>query len=832
MLDRAALVVVPTGFLLGALLLCWLVRSWQGEPRRRSCALYVLLTLLFHSGALLSPGHQVATDVVYQERPFAGLIEETERGARRARNPLLADPPLMMLPFRHLVRESLLRGELPLWSHQLGTGQPLLGNGQSATFGPLQLLSLPFPVLDGMALVAGWQMLLSLLFVHALLRRMRCSETAAVLAALAFAWSSFAVFWAYYPLATTTTFLPAIALGIHSCAAAKTAAQAKRETLWLTAVATSLLLSGHPESAVHAVLLSLFVALAMLLASDNGSDRRRLVAMLAAATVLTASLTAPLLVASFEALDESLRRANVQERAEVVMPPPLRASSLALLVNPLTYGSPRDGNYKGPWNLNEASAWAGLLPLVLALTGAIFERRIRHLLVGGCLCLLVALRAPPFGELAALVPVLGEVPNGRLRVLYLLAMAAAAGPALDRLLPPGKRSTSAMRLVLAAVALVAVSVFALLHTPDVLAQRTWWWVTLVGATATCVGALLARGGRSTTLVRFFVCCALGLDLFLLGGRYNPVLPADRDLSTRPEAVSFLEKEALMAGRPVRVLAEGYEMYPNVAALYGLSDVRVLDPAQPELAARFVEEHLAGGDGPRAPWVYVEARDRGPGVHTYLGVQYRLTRHRRQLAPPWRLAFRGGGGKVWSLDGSQPWFFFPARVERVDSLPDAREAVTRISDWAAHAVIEAPPVHADLRTASRPSADQTAVLRNWQPVSNGFELELDAPTGGVLASAVSWAPGWRVGSWHDSGDQAPSVIRVNGAFLGVQVPPGVEKIELRYRPRGFGVSLAVAGIGAVLFLLLLRGAIRTDIETRALEATVVLFRCSGLRLRSR
>jgi hypothetical protein len=41
---------------------------------------------------------------------------------------LLSDVPLQTLPLRALVRERLLRLEAPLWTHELGTGQPLAGN--------------------------------------------------------------------------------------------------------------------------------------------------------------------------------------------------------------------------------------------------------------------------------------------------------------------------------------------------------------------------------------------------------------------------------------------------------------------------------------------------------------------------------------------------------------------------------------------------------------------------------------------------------------------------------------------------------------------------------
>jgi hypothetical protein len=79
---------------------------------------------------------------------------------------------------------------------------------------------------------------------------------------------------------------------------------------------------------------------------------------------------------------------------------------------------------------------------------------------------------------------------------------------------------------------------------------------------------------------------------------------------------------------------------------------------------------------------------------------------------------------------------------------------------------------------------------------GSRTYLDVASRGwnlLVTSDASW-PGWRI-TWNGA-RLAP--VLVNGAFLGVFLPPGKGVIELRYRPREFDLGLALAG-GALLAL---------------------------------
>src|ERR1044072_3635820 len=197
-------------YLLGGAVTAVVVRWWQPRLRWAVVGVYVALAGAFFGGALGSSALQVPTDVAYTYRPWV----QTMPAPVSPRNALLYDVVTQMLPFRTLVRERLLRGEAPLWTHEVGAGQPLLGNAQSGPFAPFHLMALPLPPLRGMTLAVAWQMLLALLLMHALARVLGAGDAGAALAALGYAWSTYLVAWAYYPIGMAACWVPGVLLGI------------------------------------------------------------------------------------------------------------------------------------------------------------------------------------------------------------------------------------------------------------------------------------------------------------------------------------------------------------------------------------------------------------------------------------------------------------------------------------------------------------------------------------------------------------------------------------------------------------------------------------------
>lgn len=762
-------------YALGGLLICALVRWWRPELTRRAAAGYLAAAGAFFILPLATPALQVGSDIPYAWRPWS---ETVPPGTHKPQNPLLGDVPLQLLPYRTLVRERLLDLEVPLWVHEVGTGAPLLGNAYSAPFSPLHLLALPLPAARSMTVAAAWQTLLALLLMHALLLALGARPAGAALAALSYAFSTFLVVWAYHPQAMTAAWLPGVLLGLVLLRRGERLGFAG-----LVACGLGMALSGHPETLAHGALACVAVFLALLVRREAPEDtvsRPAFIGRLAAATALTGCLAAPVLLPVLEVLPESERWVVVERVPRSVDPPPFEARFLLLPVQPLLFGSPRDGTWDGPMNFNElCSGYGGVLALALALAGAGAaapggRRRLLLLLAGGLAAFLAALGVAPFFDLVDNLPGMSHGAHARLRLLWVLAVAVAAGLGLEELI-------RARRGAWWGGAVLAASVLALaLNPPEVsFWQRAWWIAALAGAAAAAGTLAHPRLRRAFPAV---AVVALGIDLFLLLVRYHPAVSGTKFDLAPPAALARLAEEGRQAPEPFRVMAEGRDLEPDLGALYGLWDPRGYDPMRPADAA------LVAGRGflPRfkvGRELRMETR-RFP-VHAqrmfdYLGVRYLLARHQRRVPPPWEPAWNDTGGRVWRNPRALPLFFLPAAASRA---PEEKALETALAnrDFAASGVAEGTPA------ASRP---QSGMVRIERTLPNGFDLEVATATGGLVVSSVAFADGWRLDLLEGPGPA--ELRRVNGGFAGFEVGPGRHRVRLDYRPAGWTWGLALAG----------------------------------------
>src|ERR1700730_8378512 len=229
-------------FLGGCALLVAAARWWLPTFPWRAALGYVALTAPFFAPPLFTRALQVPTDLAYQWLPLSEM-PAAAADAGRPHNFFQADTLLEQLPFHTLVRRRLLSGEAPLWSHELGTGQPLLGHGQSAPFAPLHALALPLAPVKGLTVAGAWQILLGLLGAHALLLWLGAGRWGAALGAVGSGLSTYAVVWIYDTPGMAAAWVPGLLLGILMVRAG-----APRGWAGLGACALGLALSGHPAT--------------------------------------------------------------------------------------------------------------------------------------------------------------------------------------------------------------------------------------------------------------------------------------------------------------------------------------------------------------------------------------------------------------------------------------------------------------------------------------------------------------------------------------------------------------------------------------------------------
>lgn len=106
---------------------------------------------------------------------------------------LLRDVVFDFFPRHQFYKEHLLQGQLPLWNPFTGCGEPFLCNMESAVFYPFNLLMLLMPVPQAMTVSVSLHVLLAGFGMWLLCRVLLVSSRGALLAAVAFSFSTFTI---------------------------------------------------------------------------------------------------------------------------------------------------------------------------------------------------------------------------------------------------------------------------------------------------------------------------------------------------------------------------------------------------------------------------------------------------------------------------------------------------------------------------------------------------------------------------------------------------------------------------------------------------------------
>lgn len=705
-------------------------------------------------------------------------------------NPLRNDVAFEVWPFRAVVRRALLAGDAPLWAHELGTGQPLLGNIQSAPFSPFTLLALPFQPLRAVGVSAFLAALLAAAGAAALARRLGATGVLSCLAGICFALSGWMSAWSGWRNAEVAAWLPALILALLEVSRGLS----YRALAWLSLCIAGCLLSGHPGTVWLVALATGVVALASL-------RRPRVIAAVAASCLLGLLIAAPAIVAAVAAVPESVR-AHAVRKAQSGSD--LEPAMLQGAVAPLAHGSPREWTWTGPVgvasNFNELVSWTGVVPLVLALAGLVggpvgLRRRARWIVAGGGVALLVAAGVSPFVDIAWWLPGLREAHPGRMALLWTLAIALAASLSLTSI--TSSRPQCTLAVVLGVVELVCL---VLLGTGGGAGERRWLLVTVVGLVA-FLAALLARAPRPVVVALALIATAA--DLTLLRLNLVPTFPAHFEV---PAAFVTATEEARRAGG--RIVGDGPGLRANLVAVFGVGDPRGRDPMRPVRSERFL---LATG-WEQGRTSFAELQGVGsvtPAVLGYLDVRWLVGPLGHRPPRRWQRVVATDGVGLWHEPTTLGLFRVPEQIVPSRAI---WAAVARNDDFSKTAFVELDQGVA----ASRQTPGAVAVVQR----PNGFELTLDSPARAptVVASSVTWAPGWRARPGARGPGEEARVVRVNGAFLGIVAAPGTSRLTLEYQPPWWTASLWMCALGGLVVVAL--GIRRTrDSMSRVTRAIV-------------
>jgi hypothetical protein len=786
-----------------ALLLAGALRRWYDPVPWRVLGVFaVALGVLF--GSSLGGGQVLLPlDNLRGEVPFR-LVPPT----RPHGNLLQGDLIELVVPSLDAARRGLTAGRWPLWNSRVGAGMPLLGDPQAQALAPLAILALPFSLVRGAAVIAALRVLLALVFMFLLLRRQGLGEGPSLAGALAFGLSGFMLLWVGWPLASSAALLPAVLYALARIAGssdspsgaepvavpplADRGRRRRRDALLLVLTLVALLLAGHPETELYACLLAGAFAAGLVRRSPPGR-RLPLLRRMTGAALVAAGVAAPALLPALDYLPQTLRAERLAHPAPPAAPaaqagsgaPGAPGTPAALeawggalarrwlpILAPNAYGNSRFAAYWGSANTNEdAAGFAGTAAALAAVLAAAAPRRRRlpHegliLAVLGVCLLQLADPAWLHALLAACAPGFAGSRRCLLLVAFCLAYLAACTWERSR-----RGELRRAPLLVAAAALGALLAWAYLAhpfpgDPARLAVLRFGWLRWQLRFLLAAILLLAFSGGTRGLRRrapgaLAAAVAAGLAVVVGGELLLAHLPANPPMPMRlalppPAPLALLTREA----GSDRVAALGRALPPNLASLYGLTDVRAYNPMAPAAYLALLAPITTAWWGEMP-----ELGAPGDRLYLQLGVRYLLVAPAERLPPPWELLLADPGGWVYRRTAAWPRLYVTAagggRPRR------GGLQVTRFDDdeVAARARLEGNGTS----TALAGSLYQDG---GWRLLVDGRRAPRP-PAGQLLAAPLSRGA---------SGDG------------GASAAAGELRVDLLYRPRGFVAGMLAAAL---------------------------------------
>lgn len=714
----------------------------------------------------------------------------------------IGDLVTMVYPWKAFTRQAIAGGTMPLWNPFLLQGTPFQADPYSALFYPPNLVYdfLPTPLAWSLSFLV--RTVLAGLLAALLASALGATRTAALMAGVIFAFCGWVTAFQAFPHLDTSLWLPLVFLSVD-----RLQRRLEGSSVALAGLAFALpVLAGQPENAAHVTIVGLLFFLYRLawpssLRKAVPTRRLRFSVLFGAAGLLALGLAAVQMLPTLEWIGQLERGFHMFWGSK-----PLHEIG-AFLSRDLG-AHPNSAGVAIP----ESAAYAGMLTLLVAPLAFLHRNRrdaIFFAALVACALQVVYGRGPLYW-LSQHTPVLNSIPNGRLLVVADLGLAVLAGLGLSALqeeLGAGRTLHRKWWLLPAAglcVSGVGIALIIVRAKAIPLEGEDFWLSRLRGplssavfliAAAALLGLALARrlsGDRFVAVALAFVA----MDLVTASYRYIPFTSPEEIFPPAP-TFQFLQKEP----EPYRVAAVDMTYGSNFELLYGLESA-----AGYTVPLRRTKRLLAtlgsGGDGASLnSEKIVQSSNR---VLDLMNLKYLVAttwnRSAQDLASRpdrFRLAFSDANVRIFENRSVLPRaFLVPASGALSLANEDSQLARLCAAEFdPAREVILAAGSAAprEERRGAPATSDVTRIVQRINDVS----MRATAAEPSILVLSQMHYPGWKA---RIDGKETP-VLRVDYAFIGAALRPGVHDVRFVYSPRSFRIGGIMSGAALLTGLVL-------------------------------
>jgi len=723
-----------------------------------------LLPLCFTGHAFVIDGVYGPVDWAYQSEPFAAL--KAQYGIGAPRNITSADAFSQFIPWREAVRASLARGEWPLWNPYSLCGHLLAGNAQSAAYSPFTLIACLLPAAKSFVYTASIAFFLAALSAFLFLREIECSEAAALVGAAGWMFATSVAQYILVPMGFAWTMFPFVLASAHRVVHAP----GVRAWAMLTTVLTLIVLAGHPESLLLAVITGSLYALFEMLRARIRPWRPMATAL--AAGAVTLAVCAIHLLPFAEAVPQSSEYAyKSQYWGNAARGASTQVMTAMLTTDAFPY------LYLRKWVSPErpllpAESWAvGSLLLGLALFAIWRKPSARTWFFAALFLFSVANTVlwAPVANAMQRFPLLRMTHNERLACAAAFVLCALAAIGVDAI--SEHRRAAAITLAIVFGALVIGSV----------------WVRR----AIVVAPFPNDYGRFAVFAElFFVACAalllfsrvplrfiapsllvlLAAQRMLTGGGLHSTLPSQ---AAYPRIALF---DAIRNVRePFRIVGVRTAFIPATNTLYGMEDPRGYEG----LTYRQFEETWKLWSHRHFIW-FNRVDDLTRPILSFMNVRYAITSDRDPIPDGWRRIASQSGAMLLENTRVIERVFIPRRV--VIGLPDSMElfGMQEQADFRDRAWISGEKPEGE-----RENGPGRVTLRR-RSMGGSYLLAADMQRDGwIVISDTAWK-GWR--AYVDG--RRVKLRRANLAFNAIHVGPGHHVVRVVYWPESFVIGRSI------------------------------------------
>ncbi len=764
-----------------AVLLLWLVHRFI-RPLSRAAAIFLFLVPFALAGHGLIMNRAIGPiDAIYIGEPLNAIREARRVGPPH--NLVTTDIYTQMIPWRHVVREAIGRGEWPLWNPYILSGDILAAAAQPAAYSPFTLIACILPAPLSFTFTVAIVFLIAAIGAFTFARELGCRESTAAIAAVGWTYcSSLALYvlwphgsWAYLPLVLLATHRIVHEPGVRSWA-------------FLTTSLTLLMLAGHPETVMHIVTLSSLYGLFSVLSvplwfrknrTTEAQRTQRVLGVAFAAGIVTLLLSAIYLLPVLEAIPQSAEYPWRQTLAKAdVYETPLEVK-VSVLTNFFPFLHIRKWIEPGPAGLKAETAAVGSVILALAMYG-IWRVRSRAswfftaLTVVG---LVVHSAWRPVAYLLKQIPLFDLAINVRLGFVAAFAFALLAALGVEELLRREDRRGALWTLGIVLCVLVAGTIW--ITRSFVIDPPGNWGHYRVFSELFFLGlagvVLVTRIPRRVLAPALLVIVAA--QRVTSEGGVHKSFP----MSVAYPSMKIFEP---MKGidEPFRVIGQGLAFIPGMNAFYGLEDVRGYEAITLSHYFRTYPlwcEHQS--------YFINRVHDITRPFLSMMNVRFAFAGEWLPVPPGWRFVAQQGHVILLENMNVLERAFVPRNVKLGASDEQTLEEMKTVSDFRERAWITSS------ETMERANGPGTLTIRR---TGHGeYRLTADMQGDGWIVLTESAWKGWR--AYLDG--RRVKIQRANVAFHSVYVPKGKHAIRFVYWPESFVIGRAIS-FGTLLLVV--------------------------------